>query len=379
MYYYITKNTLKKALVYIEFYFSSYKIFCMNCPHNLYIHVPFCMSKCQYCAFFSVACNNPDWEKYQNDICNELKFWSGKLGKIKIPTIFFGGGTPSLMPTGVLEAILKCIYDNFDVDKDCEITLESNPKTLDSNKLSDFVSLGMNRLSVGVQSLNDEELKFLGRIHNVKDALDLIYTAQNMNIRVSADFIYGLPNQNENSVIKLCQDINKIGLKHVSMYELTIEKNTPFGKQNLQMPDNETMAKMYNAIPENLNLPRYEVSNYAISGQECRHNQNIWHGQAYIGVGRAAAGRVFMDNKWYEELGNFEKFEEISNETRAVEKIITGMRTILGVRLDTDVKNQINFDWVKNHGDLVVLSDEYLRTTSKGLLFLDDIIVDVIK
>ena len=351
----------------------------MNCPHNLYIHVPFCLSKCQYCAFFSVACNNPDWKKYQNDICKELKFWADKLGKIKIPTIFFGGGTPSLMPVDVLKNILQCVYDNFDVDKDCEITLESNPKTLDKNKLTEFISLGINRLSVGVQSLNDEELKFLGRIHNAKDALDLINTAQNMNIRVSADFIYGLPHQNEKSVIKLCQDINKIGLEHVSMYELTIEKNTPFGKQNLQMPDNDIMAKMYNAIPENLNLPRYEVSNYAIPGQECRHNQNIWQGFAYIGIGRAAAGRVFMNNKWYEELGNFEKFEEISNETRAIEKIITGMRTILGVRLDADIKNQINFDWVKNHSDLVVISDEYLKTTTKGMLFLDDIMVDIIK
>ncbi|MBR5904728.1 MAG: radical SAM family heme chaperone HemW [Alphaproteobacteria bacterium] len=351
----------------------------MNCPHNLYIHVPFCMSKCQYCAFFSVACNNPDWKKYADNICSELKFWSDKLGKIKIPTIFFGGGTPSLMPVETLEQILKCIYDNFDVDKDCEITLESNPKTLDKTKLSEFVSLGMNRLSVGVQSLNDEELKFLGRIHNVKDAIDLIQNAQNMNLRVSADFIYGLPNQDENSVINLCQNINKIGLEHVSMYELTIEKNTPFRRQNLKMPNNETMAKMYNAIPEYLNLPRYEVSNYAKPGQECRHNQNIWHGGAYIGIGRGGAGRVFMNDKWYEQMGNNEKFDEISNEIRAVEKIITGLRTILGVRLDEDIKNQINFDWVKNHSDLVVVSDEYLKTTKKGMLFLDDIMVDVIK
>ena len=351
----------------------------MNCSHNIYIHVPFCKSKCNYCAFYSVACKSPDWQKYADDICKELKFWSDKLGRVSVPTIFFGGGTPSLMPVKVFEKIISCITNNFDVDKNCEITLESNPGTLDYDKLSAFKSVGMNRLSVGVQSLNDEELKFLGRQHNVSDAVKLLDFAQNIGLRVSADFIYGLPNQNVQSVIELCKSINKLNLQHVSLYELTIEKRTPFGQMNLQMPDNDTMAQMYTAISENLFLPRYEVSNYANINEHCRHNENIWFGDAYIGIGCAAAGRVFLDNVWYDELGNYEKFEKISDTTRAIEKIITGIRTIRGVELSDDVVKQINFDWVKNHNDLVVQSDKYLYATSQGILLLDNIMLDLIK
>lgn len=351
----------------------------MNYPHNIYIHVPFCMSKCNYCAFYSFACASPDWQKYADDICQEIQFWSNRLGKIVVPTIFFGGGTPSLMPIKIFEQIMNCINGCFVVDKTCEITLESNPRTIDKNKLQNFISNGVNRLSVGVQSLKDEELLFLGRPHNVLDALTLLDNAQNMGLRVSADFIYGLPNHNKQSVVELCKDINKLGLSHVSLYELTIEKNTPFGKMNLKMPTNEEMADMYTAINDSLSLPRYEVSNYAVPGQECKHNQNIWSGDAYIGIGRAAAGRIFMDNVWYDELGNYEKFEKLDEKTRAIEKIITGMRTVRGVMLSNDVLKQINLDWIEKHSDLVVRSGDYLFATTKGMLILDNIMLDLIK
>ncbi|MBO7042633.1 MAG: radical SAM family heme chaperone HemW [Alphaproteobacteria bacterium] len=351
----------------------------MNNPHNLYIHVPFCMSKCNYCAFYSFACSNPDWQKYADDICSELKFWADKLGRIEIPTIFFGGGTPSLMSIDAFEQIIKCIKDNFNISPKCEITLESNPGTIDKNKLADFVSNGVNRLSVGVQSLKEEELIFLGRRHNVKQSLDLLNAATQMNLRLSADFIYGFPNHNVESVVELCGQINKLGLEHVSMYELTIEENTPFGKMNLKMPDNDTMAKMYEAIGENLFLPRYEVSNYAKPNEHCIHNENVWAGQAYIGIGRGGAGRVYFDNIWYEQRGNYELFEKMNDDTRTTEKILTGMRTIRGVELTDDVKKMLNFDWIKTHKDLVEIDKKYLHTTPQGLLILDDLILDLIK
>ena len=351
----------------------------MAVSHNIYVHVPFCMSKCNYCAFYSFACDKPGWKKYADDICNEIKFWNLKIGKTSVPTIFFGGGTPSLMPTSVFEQIMCCIYDNFIVDKDCEITIESNPGTINADKLSEFVKFGVNRLSIGVQSFKDSELLFLGRRHNVKQAKDLLCSAQNMGLRVSGDFIYGLPNHNVQSVIDLCKEINEIGLQHASLYELTIEPNTPFGKMNLDMPDNETMAQMYTAIAENLSLPRYEGSNYAMFGQECRHNQNIWDGAPYIGIGRGAAGRIFVNDTWYEQRGANELFEKMNDETRATEKILTGMRTVRGVKLTEDVKNQINFDWVNSHKDLVEINSEYLHTTANGMLILDDIITDLIK
>lgn len=353
--------------------------FTMNKAHNLYIHVPFCMSKCNYCAFYSVACQSPDWTKYADAICKELDFWSEKLGKINIPTIFFGGGTPSLMPVSIFEQIIDCINRKFSVNKDCEITLESNPGTLDKEKLSGFVQNGVNRLSVGVQSLNDMELKFLGRRHDVKTAMNLLENAMNIGLRVNADFIYGLPNQSVQNVVDLCKGINTLGLSHVSMYELTIEANTPFGKMNLDMPDNEEMAQMYNMIPQVLSLPRYEVSNYAKPGSECQHNVNVWSGEAYIGVGQGAAGRVYFNNTWFEQRGNWELFNEISDDVRATEKILTGMRTMRGVKLSEDVKNKLDFDWINSHKDLVEKTGEYLHTTNTGLLILDDIIVDIVK
>ena len=351
----------------------------MSVAHNIYIHVPFCMAKCKYCAFYSLACKNPDWQKYADNICDELKFWADKLGRTDVPTVFFGGGTPSLMPINVFEQIMKVLREYFNLSENCEITLESNPGTLDRNKLADFVSNGINRLSVGVQSLNDDELLFLGRIHNVHQATDLLDAAGDMGLRVSADFIYGLPHQSEKSVADMCKNINELGLQHVSLYELTIEKNTPFGKMNLDMPNNETMAKMYMSISDVLNLPRYEVSNYAIAGQECRHNQNIWAGDAYIGIGRGGAGRVHMDNVWYDEMGGFERFEIIDDATRATEKILTGMRTIRGVKLDKDVRAQIDFDWVNRNKNLVVEKNNYLYATNQGLLVLDNLLLDLIK
>lgn len=346
--------------------------------YNLYIHVPFCLSKCNYCAFFSRACKKPDWQNYERNIITELKYWAEKLGKIFISTIFFGGGTPSLMPTQNFENIIKTIKSCFNLDPDCEITLEANPGTLDKQKLKDFYNAGVNRLSIGIQSLNDEKLKFLGRVHNAEQALFLLNSAQKLGLRVSADFIYGLPNETACDVIKICKDINSLGLSHCSMYELTIEQGTPFGKANLQMPSNDEMAEMYKAISETLDLPRYEVSNYAKPGEECKHNQNVWDGESYIGIGNGAAGRILINDVWYEQMGNQQKFEKISNETRALERLITGMRQVRGIKLDSDIKKIINFDFINKSPTLLKINSENrLATTEKGMLILDDLLLNL--
>ncbi len=347
-----------------------------NIPHNIYIHVPFCISKCNYCAFFSKAIA-PDWESYCTGICSEIDFWKNKLGHISVPTVFFGGGTPSLMPVDVFESIIKHLYQNFDMSKCSEITLESNPGTLTDEKLSDFIACGVNRLSIGIQSFNDNELKFLGRKHDAKTAINLVEQAYKTGIRVSGDFIYGLPGHNVSNIISLCDQINRIGLLHASLYELTIEQNTPFEHMNLDMPDNDTMADMYTAISDNLKLPRYEVSNYAKPGFECAHNQNIWDGDAYIGLGNGARGRIFMNNSWFEESGGDIKYSKISDKTRALERIITGMRTARGVLLDDVIKNVVDIDFINAHNDLVQIKDNRIIATDKGLLMLDDLLVDI--
>lgn len=351
----------------------------MSVPHNIYIHVPFCVSKCNYCAFWSIACGAPDWETYASDIISEIYFWGKKLGRISVPTIFFGGGTPSLMPTKTFAQIMDALHVNFDITNDTEITLESNPGTLDTNRLREFMTLGVNRLSVGVQSFDDARLEFLGRRHSAQDAINLLDTAMDMGLRVSGDFIYGLPGDTVRDIISMCQQINQMGLEHCSMYELTIEPDTPFGKMNLDMPSNDAMADMYVAISDTLALPRYEVSNYATATNECRHNQNIWDGDAYIGIGRGASGRVYTDGTWYQQRGNNAEFIPIDTHTRAIEKIITGLRQVRGVKLTHDVSDIINKKYIDTHPDLLQYRPENrVAVTPSGMLVLDDIMPKII-
>lgn len=284
-----------------------------------------------------------------------------------------------MMPAKNFTEIMDTIRQNFDIDANAEITIEANPGTLDDVKLGEFCAAGVNRLSVGVQSFDDERLKFLGRIHNAYDARKLLDSGLKRGIRVSADFIYGLPGDTPRDVIDICNEINKIGLAHCSLYELTIEPNTPFGKMNLNMPDNETMAEMYIAIGDTLKLPRYEVSNYATPGHECRHNQNVWDGAPYIGIGNGAAGRVFIDGTWYEELGAYKMFQPMTDNARAIERVITGMRTMRGVRVDGATKKILNLEFAKSHLDMITFADDSIRATNAGMLILDDLIEKLVR
>lgn len=350
----------------------------MEMPHNIYIHTPFCMSKCNYCAFFSAACSAPDWDGFADGIVREIEFWGARIGKTTVPTVFFGGGTPSLMPPRAFARIMGALRDNFNIAPNTEITLESNPGTLDAAGLREFVDTGVNRLSVGVQRLNDSALRFLGRRHSVRDALELLGAAMGFGLRVNADFIYGIPGDTVDTVTQMCRDINALGLGHVSMYELTIEPGTPFGKMHLDMPSNDAMADMYCAIAGTLALPRYEVSNYATPGNECRHNQNVWDGAPYIGIGRGAAGRPYIDGTWYEQRGGDDiKMQPLTIDARATEKIITGMRTMRGVHKTDDVMHVINTDYVRANPDLVYDNGDRICATEKGLLILDDLLLDL--
>lgn len=342
----------------------------MIAPHNIYIHVPFCASKCNYCAFYSHACAVPDWNDYKNKIISEIDYWAAQLGHTEIPTIFFGGGTPSLMPTKVFSEIMDKLRVAFSIAQNAEVTIEANPGTLDTARLAEFIAAGINRISIGVQSLRDEELKFLGRIHDAAAARKLINTALNHDLRVSADFIYGLPNHTAKDVKELCENINSLGLEHASLYELSIEPGTPLAQKKLHMPDNESMAQMYEQIEETLTLPRYEVSNY---GVPCRHNSNVWDGQPYLGIGDGAAGRVLIENKWYETANGKQTF--LSDSTRAVEILMTGLRTTHGVLLTPQIRKIIDTDFAGENEFLI--KDN--RLIAKSFLTLDNLIVKLLK
>jgi len=302
------------------------------------------------------------------------------LGHPAVPTIFFGGGTPSLMPPAIFAKIMDALRENFDVAPDAEITLESNPGTLDAARLREFATAGVNRLSVGVQSFDDSELKFLGRIHTATDAINLIKTAQDMGLRVSGDFIYGTPGQSVASVEKLCRGILDLGLTHASLYELSIEPGTPLARRGTKKIDNDLSARMYETIGSILSdsLPRYEVSNYAAYGQECHHNQNIWAGEPYVGIGPSACGRPLKNGVWHEQ----EYSQEFQNEmkpmnagARATEKIITGLRIVRGVALTPDVSSMIDWKFVEQNPDFFIRKNMNLSLTDKGLLILDNLLV----
>lgn len=353
----------------------------MTDAHHIYIHVPYCVAKCNYCAFYSHACQNPDWGAYADGICQEIQQWAARLGKIAVPTVFFGGGTPSLMPVDVFAKIMTQVRHSWHLSPGLEVTLEANPGTLDAARLHDFIAAGVNRLSIGVQSFDDDELRFLGRRHQARAARQLIDAALARGLRVSADFIYGLPDHDVGAVRRLCQQINETGLRHCSLYELTIEPGTAFGRMNLTMPDNSMMADMYNAITDTLNLQRYEVSNYAAAGDECRHNLKIWDGEPYVGLGRGAAGRVLIDGQWYEQSGGASgTITPLDNTTRAIEKVMTGMRTRRGVYLSPDVRAVLDWTKISRLGDQVRVGDDNrLVATEKGLLILDNLLLDLVK
>lgn len=332
-------------------------------PHHLYIHVPFCAKKCNYCAFHSVA-TKPNWDKYAADIKTAIR----QQPRCSVPTIFFGGGTPSLMPPAILEQILTAAHDHFDIDKNAEISLEMNPNS--NAELNTLRALGISRISVGAQSFNDDELQFLGRIHSAKEARATITAAMNLGFNVSADFIYALPNQTLANIKNLCSEIQTIGLPHASLYELTIEPNTPFFNSVSASP---LAAEMFIEIDSRLR--RYEVSNYAKPGHECRHNSGIWAGDPYIGLGPAAAGRIFDGQNWTEQYSG--ALRPLSNRDRAIEMVITGLRTTLGVSLTPDILSVLNLDFIKKNNE-IYFDNSALSLTPAGLLILDSLLPDII-
>lgn len=261
---------------------------------GLYVHIPFCNSKCNYCDFVSFANINSEVRaQYIMRLCEEIKSYS-VTPKIKINTIFFGGGTPSHLTPDEIEKIVKAINDTFDVSPECEFTVEANPKTMTPEKLVSYKSCGVNRISIGLQSIHDNELKKLGRIHNFDDFLASYEIVRKVGFKnVSVDIMFGIPYQTKESLSQTLEKVISLSPEHISAYGLILEEGTPFFKMRdrLPLPDEECEADMYELISESLasaGYGHYEISNFAKSGFECLHNLKYWHDDEYIGVGIAA-------------------------------------------------------------------------------------------
>lgn len=281
-------------------------------PISLYIHYPFCLAKCPYCDFNSYAISNFDCLKNIHSVDGaadenflkayemELKFYHNLLGRRQIDTIFFGGGTPSLISSKQIENILNLVHKLFRVTSDAEISLEANPGTFENKKFQEFRSIGINRLSIGVQSLNDYYLKFFGRIHRRKEALEAIAVAQRyFQNSYSLDLIYARPEQTRKDWLEELKEVMELSPNHLSLYQLIIEEGTEFSRKKIKMPSEKYMVGLYEDSVEFLeskNINLYEVSNYARRGWECRHNLNYWNSGEWIAIGAGAHGRFCPDN-----------------------------------------------------------------------------------
>ena len=313
---------------------------------GLYIHFPFCEKKCNYCDFYSVA-NHSQKNAYIDALIREAEKLRDK--RIKVDTVFFGGGTPSLFSPFELERVMSAINNSFVVEKGAEITLEANPMTLkDGDKLSAFHSLGVNRLSVGVQSFSDTELQALGRGHTRDEAKSTILTASKVGFEnISLDLMLGIPYQTDESLKKSLDTALSLPLTHISVYALSIEENTVFGRkmkkgEDLHLPedDREMYLNACEMLEEN-GFEHYEISNFAKKGFRSRHNMKYWRAEEYIGLGASAHSYFESERYAYGDsikafIEKAEKVEAYKNtpEDRKEEFVMLSLRLSDGLDLE---------------------------------------------
>ena len=266
----------------------------------IYIHWPFCLSKCPYCDFNSHVRHSIDEDRWRNAYLRELDGFAAQTPGRPVTSVFFGGGTPSLMEPATCAAILDRIAALWSIEAGVEVTLEANPSTAEATRFLDFREAGVNRLSVGVQALNDDALRFLGRGHSAADARAAVTLAARLFPRFSFDLIWGWPGHAVAAWRQQLSAALAIAGEHVSAYQLTIEPGTAFWRDGVPMLDEETSLQLFEATQESLGaagLPAYEISNHARPGAECRHNLAVWRGADYLGIGPGAHGRLSREGR----------------------------------------------------------------------------------
>jgi len=273
---------------------------------GIYVHWPFCQSKCPYCDFNSHVRSAVDTDRWQHALLAELDHFAAETSDRLVTSIFFGGGTPSLMPPPLAGAVIDRVAHRWAVDDDVEITLEANPTSVEAGAFADFRLAGVNRASVGVQAFNDDDLRFLGRQHSVAEARGAIELAARHFQRFSFDLIYARPGQTVAGWQQELQEALSLAAGHLSLYQLTIEPGTRFATEfargEFALPDEPTSAALFEetqAMTQAAGLPAYEISNHARPDEACRHNLTCWRYGDYVGVGPGAHGRLTLsDAKW---------------------------------------------------------------------------------
>lgn len=346
---------------------------------GIYIHWPYCLSKCPYCDFFSQVRKDIPQDKIIEEYIADLGFYNQMTKDKKVTSIFFGGGTPSLIKPHNVEKIIDYIKNNWKCADDIEISLEANPNTNHPTMFQDLRTAGINRLSMGIQSLRDEDLKFLGRTHDSKEAFKAMEEVINTFENQSIDLIYTLPHQQISNWKEDLNTISRMGFKHLSLYQLTIEDGTVFAKNNVEPMEENLATDMYimtSEFLESSGYNRYEISNFAQKGFEARHNLTYWEGYDYLGIGPSAHGRIGLKTTMHQR-----KIEILTPAERAEELLIMGLRLkeginkkrfkeICGLELDSviDISKAENF---------LINTPTTLKTTPQGVLLLNKIIEEI--
>ena len=365
----------------------------------LYVHWPFCVSKCPYCDFNSHVRSSIDQDEWREALLADLAFEAQLLPGRRLTSIFFGGGTPSLMAPATVAALIDAAGSHWDTAGDLEVTLEANPNSVEAARFADLATAGVNRLSLGLQSFDDESLAFLGRAHSAREGLAALDTAQKQFARVSFDLIYALPGDTEQGWSATLDRALSLGTGHLSLYQLTIEPGTRFAALHqagkLDPLDADRAAELFELTAERTaaaGIPAYEISNHARAGEQCRHNLTYWRYGDYAGVGPGAHGRrLGLRSVRHRKPENFlaglrrnghgvSEEEQLSPREAADEALVMGLRLAEGIDI-AELEQRFGVpvvDW-SAAGQLaasghLVRSGQRLIATPAGRLVLDHVL-----
>ncbi|WNO53280.1 radical SAM family heme chaperone HemW [Stakelama saccharophila] len=373
----------------------------------LYVHWPFCVSKCPYCDFNSHVRESVDQQAWREALLADMAHEAALLPGRRLGSIFFGGGTPSLMPPETVEALIAAANRHWPFEPGIEITLEANPSSVEAARFDDIARAGVNRVSLGLQALEDQALRFLGRAHDVREGLAALDTARAAFDRVSFDLIYARPGQTPSAWRDELTRALAFGTEHLSLYQLVIEPGTRFAtlaaKGELRLPEGDDAAELFTdtrAITAAAGLPAYEISNHARPGAESRHNLAYWQYRDYAGIGPGAHGRrrshaSFRHKKpenWLSAIARnghgIRSEEALEPRTRAVEAILMGLRLDAGIDLShvaglggAPAQNFIDLGKVAILADqgLMARTGDRLRVTDTGMPVLDAILPTIVR
>ena len=358
---------------------------------SLYLHIPFCRHKCNYCSFYSLT--DFDKSEYIDAIIRCVQYFGKNsvenplISDCRADTVYIGGGTPSVLPPKLIYRLFDAVYRNFEIEKNAEITVEANPESCDREFLSAVKGAGVNRLSLGVQSLDDGQLRAAGRIHTSAQAVEAVKLARNTGFdNISCDLIFGLPGQTERSFENSLKILTGLDIEHISCYNLQVERGTPLERSGVSVPGEQTQERMYFLACEFLaerGYVHYEISNYAKRGLESRHNSAYWTGKDYLGIGPAAHSKIRdMRCSFLPDIGRFcarrsfefDRCERIDDPL--FEKIMLSLRTKNG--LDTALlKNSEKFISRLKDSGYAVAHDGILRLTDRGFYLSNSIIAEL--